>query len=89
MHRIADRLRRIVAFDRGSGRWVVGLVVAAAAALLLWFGMGLDRGSPEAGIAPASTGGDILPPAEEDIDHAAAPGSPDSQPQYVIPPAEP
>ncbi|MGE0117232.1 MAG: hypothetical protein AB7S71_22975 [Dongiaceae bacterium] len=87
MHGIAGRLRKIFASDRGSGRWVIGLVVVAAAALLLWLGLGPDRGGPEAG-APVSAGADILPPAEEDVDPAATFG-PDSQPRDVIPPAEP
>ena len=90
MYGIADRLRRIVIFHRGSGRWVIGLVVVAAVALMLWFGLSPDRGSREAGTtAPVSTGADILPPAEEDADHAATSAPSDTPPQDVIPPAEP
>jgi hypothetical protein len=83
----AERLRRIGALGRGPVGWTVGAVAVAAVALLLWFGLVSGSGSQYADtVAPASSSGDVVPPVEEDADHAAMP---DSAPQDVIPPAEP
>jgi hypothetical protein len=83
----AERLRRMAALGRGPIGWTVGAVVVAAAAILLWFGLVSGSGSQYADtVTPASSGSDVVPPVEEDADHAAMP---DSAPQDVIPPAEP
>jgi hypothetical protein len=82
-----ERLRRIVTLGRGPVGWTVGAVAVAAIAMLLWFRLIADGGNQYAEtVTPASSSGDVVPPAEEDADHAA---TPDSSPQDVIPPAEP
>lgn len=84
---IAERLRRIVGLRRGPIGWVVGALAVAAVAALLWLGLVSGSGNQHAEtVTPASSSGDVVPPAEEDADHAA---TPESAPQDVIPPAEP
>ncbi len=89
MHGIAERLRRIVAFDRASIRWAAGLLIAAGGAALLWFALSWDGGRHAGTALPTTSSGDIVPPVEEGTDQAAPPGSSQSPPQDVIPPAEP
>jgi hypothetical protein len=89
MHGIAERLRRLLALDRGAVRWgVVGLAAAAAVAALLWFGLRPDeRGAEEASMSPA--GADVLPPLDEYGDQPAVPDRFDTITRDVIPPDEP
>ncbi len=83
----AERQSRIAALGRGPIGWTVGALAVAAVAALLWFGLVSGSDDPDAATAtPASSSGDVVPPAEEDADHAAMP---ESAPQDVIPPEEP
>jgi hypothetical protein len=89
MARIAEHLRSIAALGRGPIGWTVGAAAVAAIAALLWFGLASDSGdlSTEM-VTPASSVGDILPPPEEDADHASQ-GASEAPTQDVIPPDEP
>jgi hypothetical protein len=89
MHGIAERLRRIVDFDRAPTRWALGLLIGALGAVLLWFALSSDGGPPAGTAAPSASGGDVVPPVEEGTDQATPPGSSQSPPEDVIPPAEP
>jgi TRAP-type C4-dicarboxylate transport system permease large subunit len=83
----AERLSRIVALGRGPIGWTVGALAVAVVAALLWFGLVSGSGNQDAEtVTPASSTGDVVPPAEDDADHAAMP---ESAPQDVIPPEEP
>jgi hypothetical protein len=84
---VAERLSRIATLGRGPIGLAVGALAVAVVAALLWFGLLFGGDNPDATTGtPASSSGDVVPPAEEDADHAAMP---ESAPQDVIPPEEP
>ncbi len=82
--------RRRLIFDRRTGRWAVGLLIAAAFALLLWYGLRWERSGADmaAATAPAA-GDDMVPPVDEDADSPSTSGESDRTTTDVIPPEEP
>ena len=64
--------------------------IAAACALLLWFGLRWERSGADtmAATAPAA-GDDMVPPVGEDADNPSTPGESDRTTTDVIPPEEP
>jgi hypothetical protein len=87
---IAERLSWIMNLGRRPVGWAVGAVAVAVVAALLWFGLAASDGGRYAGTAtPSSASSDILPPPEEDADHATAAGAADQSTRDIIPPDEP
>jgi len=77
-------------FDRRTGRWAVGLLVAALCGLLLWFGLRWARGGTDMVDATAPAAGrDMVPPVDEDTDSPSTSGESDRTTTDVIPPEEP
>jgi hypothetical protein len=77
-------------FDRRTGRWTVGLLVAALCGLLLWFGLRWERGGTDMVDATAPAAGrDMVPPVDEDTDSPSTSGESDRATTDVIPPEEP
>jgi hypothetical protein len=87
---MAAARRRHLIFDRRTGRWAVGLLVAALCGLLLWFGLRWERGGTDMvdATAPAAGRG-MVPPVDEDTDGSPPPAQSDHTTTDVIPPEEP
>jgi hypothetical protein len=86
----ATRRRRLI-FHRRTRHWVVGLLVVAVGALLLWFGLQWERDGTDVvdATAPAA-GGDMVPPVDEGADVSPQPARSDhTTTTDVIPPEEP
>jgi len=82
--------RQHLLFDRRTGRWAVGLLVAALGALLLWFGLREESdGTDMVDAAAPAAGGDMIPPFDEGATSPPAPPEPDQTTTDVIPPEEP
>lgn len=87
---MAPTRRRYLIFDRRTRRWIVGLLVVAAGALLLWFGLQWERGDTDMVDATAPAAGrDMLPPVDEGADISPPPAQSDHTTTDVIPPQEP
>jgi hypothetical protein len=87
---LLERWRRTVVTSPAPVRWTIGLLAICVAAVVVWFALGpADDGRYAETVTPASSGGDVVPPAEEDTGQVAGPGASGAATQDVIPPDEP
>jgi hypothetical protein len=87
---LLEHWRRTVVTSPVPVRWTIGLLAVCVAAAVGWFALGpADDGRYAETVTPASSGGDVVPPAEEDTGQVAVPGAPGATTQDVIPPDEP
>jgi hypothetical protein len=87
---IVERLRWMTSFARGPIGWAGAALAVAVIAVLLWFRLAANNDGQYAGaVTQPAAGGDVLPPPEDDADHATAAGAADPTTQDIIPPDEP